>query len=180
VREGGRGFAAGLELRAPSGNEEDLLGAGAWGVKPFGVVSFTYGRVSPHFNVGYQWNGRSTLAGNPVEGLEDDLPDRITFAMGADVGVNSRLTFAADFLTDRVVESPRLTTHTFSARGPLGSAEFTDIAFTDGAYFVTNGSLGIKVNVATGMLVNFNIRFSAGDHGLTDRVAPLVGIEYGF
>jgi len=150
------------------------------GIKPFGVVSFSYKRVSPHFNVGYQWNGRSMLAGNPVAGTKDDLPDRIAIAVGADVGVNNRLTFVVDVLSDRIVRSPRLVTQTFAARGPLGSAEFADIGFQEGGYFVTNGAAGIKVNVATGMLVNFNVRFSVGDHGLTDRVAPLIGIEYGF
>ena len=180
VREGTRGFAAGLEVRAPSGNEEDLLGAGAWGVKPFAVVSFTYKRASPHINLGYQWNGRSVLAANPLGHTKDDLPDRITMAVGADVGVNDRLTFAVDLLADRVVGSPRLVTQTFVAAGPLGSAQFEDIGFAEGSYVVTNGAVGVKVQVTTGMLVNFNVRFSAGSHGLSDRVTPLVGIEYGF
>ena len=179
-REGQRAFAAGLEVRAPSGNEEDLLGSGAWGIRPFGVVSFTYKRISPHVNLGYQWNGSSVLAGDPATGIEADLPERISLAVGADIGVNDRLTLVLDLLADRILESQRLVETTFSASGPLGSAEFPDIGFVEGSYFLTNGAVGLKVNVATGMLINFNVRFSVGSHGLTDRMSPLVGIEYGF
>jgi hypothetical protein len=179
-REGQRAFAAGLEVRAPSGNEEDLLGAGAWGVKPFAVLSFTYKRLSPHVNFGYQWNGSSILAGDPATGVEADLPERISLAFGADVGVNDRFTLVFDLLSDRILDSQRMVERTFSASGPLGSAEFDDIGFVDGSYFLTNGAVGVKVNVATGMLINFNVRFNVGLHGLTDRMSPLVGLEYGF
>ena len=167
-------------MRAPSGNEEDLLGAGAWGLKPFGVVSFTYKRLSPHVNFGYQWNGSSILAGDPATGVEADLPERFSLAVGADVGVNDRLTLVLDLLSDRILQSQRLIEKTFLASGPLGSAQFDDIGFIEGSYFLTNGAVGVKVNVATGMLINFNVRFNVGSHGLTDRLAPLVGMEYGF
>src|SRR5262245_10965319 len=42
VRRGRVAFAAGAEVRVPSGDEDDLLGSGAWGAKPFAVLSFTY------------------------------------------------------------------------------------------------------------------------------------------
>ena len=180
LRSAHRGFAAALEVRAPSGNEEDLLGSGAWGVKPIAIASFTAGRLSPHVNLGYQWNGRSVLAGDPKTGRTSDLPDRVTFASGADVGVNDRLTVAFDMLADRVIDSPRLTAETFHASGPLGSGDFGNIAFVNGSYFVSSGALGLKLNVAPGMLVNFNLRFSASHHGLTDKLTPLLGVEYGF
>jgi hypothetical protein len=180
VREGHRAFAAGVEVRMPSGDEGDLLGSGAWGVRPFAVVSFAYKRLSPHVNLGYQWNGRSTLAGNPSNGDKGDLPDRITAAVGADLGVTDRLTLAADFLLNRIISSPRMQIREFTAIGPLGSGSFDDITFIDSSYYAANGSLGLKVNVATGVLVNFNIRFNASSHGLTDRIVPLLGFEYGF
>lgn len=180
VREGHRAFAAGVEVRVPSGDEGDLLGSGAWGVSPFAVISFAYKRVSPHINLGYQWNGRSTLAGDPATGEKDDLPDRITAAVGADVGISERVTFSFDLLANRVIGSPRLAIQPFTVVGPLGSGTFDDIAFTDESYFTSNGSAGVKLNVAEGVLVNFNLRFSVVSAGLTDRLVPLVGIEYGF
>lgn len=180
VREGHRGFATGLEVRIPSGDEEDLLGSGAWGVRPFAVMSFTYKRISPHVNLGYQWNGRSVLAGDPSTGEKADLPDRISLMTGIDVGVSDRLTLALDVLTDRVLASPRIVTRPFLAQGPLGSETFQDIAFVEESYFVTNGAVGMKVNVSQGLLVNFNVRFNVGSSGLRDRVSPMLGLEYGF
>ena len=34
--------------------------------------------------------------------------------------------------------------------------------------------------VVGSLLVDVNLRFTAGSNGLTDRVTPLVGIEYSF
>jgi hypothetical protein len=180
VRKGHRGIAAGVELRMPSGDEDDLLGSGAWGVRPFAVVSFAFRRLSPHLNVGYQWNGASVLAGDPKTGEKRGLPDRITTAVGADVGLSERMTLAVDLLTNVVMRSPRLRMNQFQVQGPLGSAVFDDIGFTEESYVTTNGSVGLKLNVAAGLLVNFNLRFNVTSGGLTDRLAPLLGLEYGF
>jgi hypothetical protein len=47
------GVALGIDIRVPTGDERNFLGAGAMGLKPFAVWS-RGGRVSPHVNVGYQ------------------------------------------------------------------------------------------------------------------------------
>lgn len=51
------GFALAADVRMPTGDEKDLLGTGTFGFKPFAVMSFPYGRFSPHVNVGYEFNG---------------------------------------------------------------------------------------------------------------------------
>ncbi len=62
-------FAAGLDVRLPTGDELNLLGSGAPGLQPFGVWSGTFFQnLSPHVNVSYKWNGSSVLAGNPGRG----------------------------------------------------------------------------------------------------------------
>jgi hypothetical protein len=180
VREAHRGFAAGLEVRLPSGDEDDLLGSGAWGVKPFAVMSFSYRRLSPHINLGYLWNSESYLAGSVAGREKASLPDRITFAAGFDAGLNERISLAFDILTDRVLDSPQLGLTSFTATGPLGTADFPDIAFTTKSYFINNGAIGMKTRLAEGMLVNFNVRFKAGGKGLGDNVSPMLGIEYAF
>src|SRR5581483_11427338 len=57
-----------MDVRTPSGNAREFLGAGAIGLKPFVIVS-TGKRFSPHLNLGYEWNGSSILAGN-ITGTE--------------------------------------------------------------------------------------------------------------
>ena len=54
------GVALGIDIRVPTGDEKNFLGAGAMGLKPFAAWS-RGGRVSPYVNVGYQWNGDSIL-----------------------------------------------------------------------------------------------------------------------
>ena len=67
MREGPRSLAAGVDLRLPTGDELNLLGSGAPGVRPFAALSRSFGGASPHLNVAYQWNGQSVLAGDVRE-----------------------------------------------------------------------------------------------------------------
>jgi hypothetical protein len=64
IKEGTRALAAGVDVRLPTGDEQNLLGAGAAGLRPFAALSSSYGPFAPHANVAYQWNGRSVLAGD--------------------------------------------------------------------------------------------------------------------
>jgi hypothetical protein len=167
-------------VRLPTGDERDLLGSGAAGVKPFAALSLSHGRVSPHVNLAYQWNGSSLLAGDPKTGNKDDLPDQFLWAVGADIGVNPRFSLAADLLGQRVIDSPRIVVSSFEAVGPNRAVSLPDILFVRESFSVTSGSLGFKTNVAGTLLVNFNLRFKIGDNGLGDRITPLLGLEYGF
>jgi hypothetical protein len=180
MRRGSNAIAAGAEVRLPSGDEEDLLGSGAWGVKPFAVLSFSYKHVSPHLNLGYQWNGQSVLAGDVTTQVKADLPDRIMFAWGVDSGINERLSVAFDFLADRVRSSPQLAITPLTVSGPLGSGVFQDLTFLSTSYWISNGSAGLKFALREGLLANFNVRFNIGGKGLADRATPLVGLEYTF
>jgi hypothetical protein len=180
MREGTRALAAGVDVRLPSGDEQNLLGAGAAGVRPFAAFSSSWGLFAPHANLAYQWNGRSVLAGDSRTDAEADLPDQFLYALGSDLSVNNRFSIVFDVLGQRVLDSPKLSRYTLSARGVAGSADLPDIRFATGSYWTANGALGFKANVAPRVLVNFNLRFSLGGSGLTDRVAPLLGVEWAF
>jgi hypothetical protein len=82
VRNDSVAVALGLDGRFPTGDEEDLLGLGAFGLKPFSVLSLSQGRVAPHLNFAYLWNGDSVLAGDAATGRKEDLPDQIQYAVG--------------------------------------------------------------------------------------------------
>lgn len=180
VREGTRAMAAGVDVRLPTGDEQNLLGAGAAGLRPFAAFSSSYGPFAPHANIAYQWNGRSVLAGDVRAHIEGDLPDQFIYAAGSDLAVNSRFSIVFDVLGQRVLNSPQLSTYTLAARGVAGSADLPDIRFANGSYWSTNGALGFKANVAPKVLVNFNMRFNIAGAGLSDRIAPLLGVEWAF
>ena len=180
MREGTRALAAGLDVRLPTGDEQNLLGAGAAGLRPFVAFSSSYGAFAPHANVAYQWNGRSILAGEVRADRKADLPDQFLYVVGSDFGVNNRFSIVFDLLGQRVLNSPRLSKFVFEAQGVAGTAELADIRFETESYWTTDGSLGFKANVAPKVLVNFNLRFNIGARGLSDRIAPLLGIEWAF
>lgn len=180
MREGPRGLAVGVDLRMPTGDERNLLGSGAAGVKPFLAYSGSYRRVSPHINLGYQWNGRSVLAGDVETGETGDLPDQLLYAFGADIGVTDRFSLTTDWLGRRAINSPRVRIEPFTGIGTAGPATFDDIAIFHESFWASSAAVGFKANLKGRLLVDFNLRFTVGTNGLTDRVTPLIGIEYGF
>jgi len=180
LREGSRALAAGVDVRLPTGDERNLLGSGALGIKPFAAFSTSFGAFAPHANVGYQWNGESVVAGDVRAGMKADLPDRFLYALGSDLSVNDRFSVVVDLTGQRVLDSPRLLTRSSTITGPAGSVTLPDIRFESASYWVHNGALGFKVNPGSQLLIIFNLRFAIGENGLSDRIAPLVGFEWAF
>jgi hypothetical protein len=173
------GIAVGIEVRLPTGQEENLLGSGSLGIKVFDAMSRTFGRVAPHVNLGYQRNGPSVLAGDVTAGTKGDLPDEFSYVVGADVGVEKRLSLAFDVLGRHSSGAPRLASTSFAVPGSPGLT-FPDITFSTGSLNVVTGAVGMKVNVGRTMLATFNVQFNLNDAGLRTRVTPLLGLEYGF
>src|SRR5687767_950795 len=180
MREGSRALAAGLDVRLPTGDEQNLLGSGAPGLRPFAAISASVGPFAPHANVSYQWNGKSLLAGNVRQAQKGDLPDQFAYALGADVLVAQRLSVVFDLFGQRVVSSPRLLSRTSELSGAAGRVTLQDIQFSTESYWTSAGGFGLKGNVASKMLVTFNLRFAVADGGLTDRLSPLLGVEWAF
>ena len=66
------------------------------------------------------------------------------------------------------------------ATGPNASGTFDDIEIFRESFWISSAALGFKANLKGSFLVDFNLRFTVGSNGLTDRVTPLIGIEYAF
>ena len=172
------GVALGVESRLPTGDEKDLLGAGAFAIKPFLVVSLPHDVFSPHLNAAYQWNGKSLLGGNVLAGVKEDLPDEAVIAVGADVGVGQKLTLAFDVVGRRVINGEQVFIDTFTALNR--TSKFPVVRFAHNSYNILDGAVGLKANPGGGLLINLNVSFKLNDGGLRDRVTPLLGIEYSF
>jgi len=172
------GIALGIDLRLPTGDENNLLGTGAPAVQPFAAWSATYGTFAPHINLGYQWNGSSTLAGDIETGVSADLPDVAVYALGAVVSVHPRVTLALDVLGRYIIDSPRVRLEDFVALD--GHSVFPNIAFDTGSINELSSAVGLKINVAGRLLLNTNLLMRLNSEGLRDKISPLVGIEYAF
>jgi hypothetical protein len=111
--------AVGLELRFPSGDAQNFLGTGAYGVTPFGALTYN-SRLSPHVRFGYEWNSNSVLAGDPTvlpksqdptatTSPSASLPPAWLYSGGADFRATKRLTVVADLIGEYVLDVNRLT-----------------------------------------------------------------------
>lgn len=83
VRRPGGGLAAGVDLRLPTGNKDDLLGTGATQAKLSLLYSGDFGRVSPHVNVGYTLSSGSLSEAVGNYSLGDDRPVPLSTAPDA-------------------------------------------------------------------------------------------------
>jgi hypothetical protein len=190
-------FAGGLEARFPTGDEYNLLGSGAYGVKPYVVLS-RRGRFTPHVNVGYQWNSYSNLYINSCyfqqtggctggTGLPTlRLPDSLDYSGGADVGIVKRLTFVADLVGQRYFNAPRITPAGPSSLPNLPPA-FTNepqfdntVGVHNGPYNVDNLGLGLKYNPVAHLIISINTLIKLDNGGLRSKYTPLVGLSYRF
>ena len=172
------GMALGIDIRLPTGDEMNLLGSGAAGLQPFATWSAAYQKVSPHVNASYKWNGSSVLAGNPATGESAHFPDQVAYAAGADVSINPRVTLAFDVLGRYVIDAERLRLQQFQALDDR--SVFPNIVFARDSFNALSGAIGLKANLLGRMLVDVNLLFKLDEHGLRDKVTPLIGIEYSF
>jgi hypothetical protein len=168
-------IAIGNEVRFPTGDETNFLGTGAYGLKPYFVLS-RRGRITPNINIGYQWNGSSILLPNR-NGAPQNLPSSFLYSGGADFKVIKRLTLTAEFLGQVVINGPRLASSTTSIPG---QANFASITTQPSSYGIDNLGLGLKVNAFKGLQVTGDILTKLDDGGLRSKVIPLVGVLYRF
>jgi hypothetical protein len=172
-------LALGLDIRTPTGDEENFLGSGAIGVKPFIAASYA-GRISPHVNLGYQYNGDSVLAGNLITASSGKLPNQFFYSGGVDIAVARRLTLAADLLGDRLSNSDRIRQSPFVDIDGVTQPGVLQTMLFQGPVNMVDIAGGAKINVLRNLLLTANVAFKANNPGLRAKVIPLGAISYSF
>lgn len=184
--------ALGTDVRLPTGDSLNFLGAGAVGVRPFVVWSYK-ARISPHLGAGFQANGSSRVTGDVTTGAKERLPGEITYSAGADVWLNRRVTAAFDILGQTVFQSLRLKPTTFtepgaclqpfpSCMGPPFATPNIDpnLAQSTGNFNTLDASIGVKVRLVSHLLLTGNVVFRTDDSGLRAKPVPMVQLGYTF
>jgi hypothetical protein len=168
------GLAAGLEVRLPTGDALNFLGAGTTGVKPYAAIA--YGRhISIHGNIGYQINWNSVLAANSA-GVARPLPNRLFYSGGVDWGARKWLTLVADVLAERVFDAQNIAL----GFGLINTDRFPTVVATTGSYNRTDGSAGFKLKAYRNLLITGNALIALDHGGLRSRIVPLAGLSYTF
>ena len=142
-------FAAALDLRLPTGDEDDPLGTGATQAQAMFVASGEYGRLSPHVNLGYTFsNGEASGAAadvrdpvvqfgaaangvdsSPLDETELAVPDEFNYTLGLNVAAGARVTLGFDvkgrMFRDLYRFAPQDVIYPNRAAGAVPTASFT-------------------------------------------------------
>jgi hypothetical protein len=176
LKSPGGGMAAGVDIRLPSGDAENLLGTGATAATFTLVGSSARGQLSPHFNIGFTAAGSSDVI---------TVPNEFAYKFGTEWAAAPTATFNFDFVGRTLINAGRLelvdTTHTYTNNvGVPGSITLQEYQLTDGALNLLTLALGGKFNVKGNFLINANILVPLTDAGISAKVTPVIGAEYTF
>ncbi|MEQ1912398.1 MAG: transporter [Vicinamibacterales bacterium] len=171
--------AIGVDLRLPTGDENNMLGTGYAQTKTFLILSSkTSDRIAPHLNIGYTFGRSSNSALNPT--------DAFNYTGGVEVLVTPKVTIVADLVGRRLNHAQRLsdalTPHSYQ-QGPTAPAEtatLTSVAIADGALGSVLGSAGAKFNLWRNLLVSANLLLPTNSAGLRIKPTPVIGFDYSF
>ncbi len=164
VSAGHGGVAAGGELRLPTGDESNLLGAGSTSIRLVAIGSYEQGRLSLHGNAGVVRGGVS---------------DETILAGAAAVAVRPRVTVSGELLVRSVSELHDLTL--VSAPHPtIAGVDTLRLAGTEAGTTLARAVAGVKWNVTRTLVLGGHLAFPLLQHGLTASLTPTVGFEYAF
>ena len=172
----GGGLAAGVDIRLPTGDEQNLLGTGATQTSFTFIGSSSRGKLAPHFNLGYTATSSSDIV---------SLSDEFGYRIGTEFVATPAITLSADLIGRTLMDAERLefgdTTFTYvDSIGNPGSSTFTELGATTNSLNLTSLAVGGKFNVAGNLLINANVLFGLGSSGLTARFTPVIGVDYSF
>lgn len=179
----GSGLALGLDVRFPTGDEKNFLGTGVTEGKLYLIGSWTLGKLSPHFNVGYtKASGTSSVVG--------DFPDEINYVGGFEAECHPRVTFVLDVIGRDLRDTfiPQQTNQAFLAFDPslnggaggISSTTLPQVVAKRGNQNLLDGAVGVKINPGGKWLINVGALVPLSNNGLTSSVSGVVGFDYSF
>jgi hypothetical protein len=178
----GGGLAAGVDVRLPTGDSEQLLGTGGTQTKLSLIASMAQNSFSPHVNLGYSF---SSGGGSEVLSVVAEIPDEFSYAAGFDTALHPRLTVSADILGRTLRDLGRLVPVArqfpfVTQAGAFGTATFEEFSRRPGDLNLLVGVLGARFNPRGNFLISAEVLLPITDAGLRDRVTPVIGIDYSF
>lgn len=164
AHEGGAAIAG--EVRLPTGDAENLLGAGDVGFRIFGIASLEHGPLMLSGNAGIVRGGVSA---------------EFNTGVAAAIAVHPRLSLTGEFLARRIDELRplmRVAQQHPTIAGVQTIRLGTDEETVGGT--VAAGITGFKWNPGGTLVIGAHLRWAFTTSGLTAPLTPAVGVEYGF
>jgi len=160
--EDAAGIAAMVDLRLPTGRQEDLLGAGSASVKFSAIGSLEEGRMSAHINTGISVGG---------------LAREFTYGGALALAASGRLSVVGELL-GRWIDSPGNIVPV-TAPNPLLSGVDTIRLMPDASgLHVLTVVPGVKWNLTETWVLAANVTIPLTTGGLTAPLTPFIGLDY--
>jgi hypothetical protein len=151
-----------VEARLPTGDEQNLLGAGKASIRALLVGSYELGRVDAYANAGF-------VAG----GLSQELEYR-----GAiDFNAAPRVTLVGELVGRRLADVGRIIT-TRTPHPTIAGVDTIRLESDGGSSHSASAVAGVKWNIAGTWLLGGSIAVPLSDTGLRSRVIAHIGLDY--
>ena len=176
------GLAAGLTVRLPTGDPDNLVGLGVARMLFSVIGSTTMGRLSPHVNLGYETWSSGVDIPQDFQGISTiTAKNQAQYSAGLEVEMNDQLSVMVDVLGR-------------SLRG-AGGVGYQPFVFPPNAANVTGAEAlvavpanvntvilapGAKWNFYKSALLTANLLVALTNTGMRSRVTPVIGVDWGF
>jgi hypothetical protein len=160
--EEGAAIAAAVDLRLPTGNSADLLGAGSRSVKLSAIGSLETGRVSSHANLGVTVGG---------------LANEFSYSGAVGFAANSRVTIIGEVL-GRLLDSAGDLTTVAAPHPTLRDVETLRLLPSGTKLNMISIIPGLKWNLTGTWVLAANVTIPVTSGGLTAPLTPFVGLDY--
>ena len=174
-------FALAMDVRVPTGDEDNLMGTGVTQAKLFGIGSWALGRWSPHVNGGYTATFGDSRFGS--------IPDEANYAVGLEIEAHSRVTVLADVIGRTLLDATVIAEGTdqfdynFGGVSAVQSEFLTQLqanaSITENLN-ILQGSLGLKINPGGNWLISIGALIPLSDDGLESDPIALIGFDFYF
>jgi hypothetical protein len=156
------GLAAAVDVRLPTGRQDDLLGTGATSVKFSAIGSLESGRFSGHANAGVGIGG---------------LTSEISYGAAIAVAATNRISVVGELL-GRWIDSPGHIVPVTAAHPTLIGVETVRLTPDGSNLQIATLVPGFKWNLSNTWVLAANASIPLTSAGLTARFAPFIGLDY--
>jgi len=152
------------ELRLPTGDAQNLLGAGVRAYRFMGIGSVEHGAVGLHVNGGLVRGG---------------ISDEIQGSGAASVAVHPRVTVTGEMMIRRIADLHPIVLA--SAPHPtIAGVDTFRLAAGEGSTTLASAVASIKWNVSGTFVIGGHVLWPLMDRGLTAPLTPALAFEYTF
>jgi hypothetical protein len=158
------GLATVIEARLPTGDEQNLLGAGKASIRATLVAAYELGRVDAYANIGVVGGG---------------LSNELQYRGAVDFNVSPRVTVVGELVGRRLSDVGRIIT-TRTPHPTIAGVDTIRLESDNGSSQSTAAVAGVKWNIVGTWLLGGSVAVPLTDSGLRSRVIAQIGLDYAF